>query len=293
MSGRLVTCPSGHRVKPVPVVFGDPLPETIARARRGEVRLGGCQQAPVPVARPAVAHPPDADVSLYAADSWLTREEYDCSWAGEPPGYQIVGNDYYGRNEKILKPDGTMCLAEDVLGWYQITKRYYDRYRKPVMYTETNVFDADEAPTWLWKQWVNVLWMRADGVPVLGFTWYSLIDQIDWDVELAQQRGIINPRPLRPRATSAAGWRQRIGTSFGRFGRITIVPHGELFEVTDEAAGSGWRSRRALAGRTGRASGPGAMPPSGGRPHLHRRIQPAGGGHPRCPRPAMRGAARG
>ena len=47
------------------------------------------------------------------------------------------------------------------------------------MHTETNVFDAKDGPTWLWKQWVNILRMRKEGVPVLGFTWYSLIDQID------------------------------------------------------------------------------------------------------------------
>jgi beta-glucosidase/6-phospho-beta-glucosidase/beta-galactosidase len=120
------------------------------------------------------AHPPDADVCMYLLDNGLTRTEYDWFMAGEPPGYQVMGNDYYGRNERIIKPDGTLCQAEDVLGWYQITKEYYQRYRKPVMHTETNVFDADEASSWLWKQWVNVLRMRADGVPVLGFTWYSL-----------------------------------------------------------------------------------------------------------------------
>jgi beta-glucosidase/6-phospho-beta-glucosidase/beta-galactosidase len=182
------------------------------------------------------AHPPDADVCMYLLDNGMTRAEYEWFMAGEPPGYQVMGNDYYGRNERIIKPDGTLCQAEDVLGWYQITKEYYQRYRKPVMHTETNVFDADEASSWLWKQWVNVLRMRADGVPVLGFTWYSLTDQIDWDVELAHQRGQINAcglydlnRQLRP---VAAAYRALLE----EFGQITIVPHGELFAVTDQPA---------------------------------------------------------
>ncbi len=56
--------------------------------------------------------------------------------------------------------------------------------------------------------------MRADGVPVVGFTWYSLTDQVDWDVELAEQRGRVNacglydldrnPRPVAA-ATAAVG----------------------------------------------------------------------------------------
>ena len=96
------------------------------------------------------AHAPDADVFVYLADNGLTRAEYEWFMKGEPPGYQVMGNDYYGRNECIVLPDGTLTGAEDVLGWYQITKEYYDRYHKPVIHTETNVYDADESPSWLW-----------------------------------------------------------------------------------------------------------------------------------------------
>ena len=182
------------------------------------------------------AHPPDADVYQYMLDNGLTREEYDWFMEGEPPGYQIMGNDYYGKNEKILLPDEKVCTAEDVMGWYLITKEYYERYKKPVMHTETNHFDPKEAPTWLWKQWVNILRMRADGVPVLGFTWYSLIDQIDWDSALGKKRGKVNECGLydlkrKPRPVAAA-YRQLLE----EFGQITIVPHGELFEVTERPA---------------------------------------------------------
>ena len=182
------------------------------------------------------AVPFDAEVDHWMFDNGLTRKEYDWFMAGEPPGYQVMGNDYYGHNEKILKPDGSMCPAEDVLGWYNITRVYYDRYRKPVMHTETNVADNDGAPTWLWKQWMNILKMRRDGVPVLGFTWYSLIDQIDWDSALAKKNNTVNacglydldrnPRPV------ADAYRQLLN----EFGQITIVPHGEMFEVTGEPA---------------------------------------------------------
>ncbi len=182
------------------------------------------------------AHAPDADICLYLMDNGLTRAEYEWFMKGEPPGYQVMGNDYYGRNERILLPSGDTCTGEDVFGWYLITKQYYERYKKPVMHTETNVFDADEAPTWLWKQWMNVLRMRSDGVPVLGFTWYSLIDQIDWDVELAEKRGRVNACGLydldrKPRPVAAA-----YRALLEEFGQITIVPHGEMFEVTNREA---------------------------------------------------------
>ncbi|MGI9091767.1 MAG: family 1 glycosylhydrolase [Gemmatimonadaceae bacterium] len=182
------------------------------------------------------AHVPDADVCMYLMDNGMTREEYDWFMRGEPPGYQVMGNDYYGGNERIHLPDGSICSGTDVFGWYLITRKYYDRYKKPVMHTETNVFDAERAPTWLWKEWMNVLNMRADGVPVLGFTWYSLTDQIDWDVELTQKLGHVNPCGLydlnrKPRPVSAS-YRELLK----EFGQITIVPHGEMFEVTDRAA---------------------------------------------------------
>jgi beta-glucosidase len=46
------------------------------------------------------------------------------------------------------------------------------------MHTETNNIgrSADEAPRWLWKQFLNVRNLREQGVPVLGFTWFSLTD---------------------------------------------------------------------------------------------------------------------
>ena len=78
--------------------------------------------------------------------------------------------------------------------------------------------------------------MRADGVPVLGFTWYSLIDQVDWDIGLSEVRGRINECGLfdmnrQPRPVADA---YRI--LLREFGRITVVPHGELFEITEADA---------------------------------------------------------
>ena len=182
------------------------------------------------------AHPPDAEVAMYLMDGGMTRAEYEWNMAGEPPGYQVMGNDYYGRNEKMRLPDGTEKTAEDVFGWYQITKEYYARYRKPVMHTETNAFEPDECPTWIWKQWLNVLRLRDDGVPVVGFTWYSLIDQVDWDVGLTEKRGKVNEVGLygldrKPKPVEAA-YRLLLET----FGRITMVPHAEMFELTGRPA---------------------------------------------------------
>ena len=97
-------------------------------------------------------HAPEANVLLCLFDNGLTREEFDWFMLGKPPGFQIMGVDYYGRNESMILPDGSMLRAEDLNGWYGTTKQYYFRYQRPVMYTETNVFDPERAPGWLWKQ---------------------------------------------------------------------------------------------------------------------------------------------
>ncbi|MDJ0367525.1 family 1 glycosylhydrolase [Hymenobacter sp. H14-R3] len=182
------------------------------------------------------AHHPEGEVVNYLYDNGMTRKEYDWFMAGEPPGYQVMGNDYYGRNEKIVLPNGDIQTSIDVLGWATITHDYYQRYKKPVMHTETNVFEASEAPSWLWKQWVHILRLRKEGVPVLGFTWYSLIDQIDWETGLAEKKGTVNACGLfdldrKPRAVAEA-----YKMLLQEYGQITIVPHGELFEVTTRPA---------------------------------------------------------
>jgi beta-glucosidase/6-phospho-beta-glucosidase/beta-galactosidase len=182
------------------------------------------------------AKQPDANVLLQMMDAGLKREEYDWFMRGEPPGYQIMGNDYYMTNEQLKLPDGSQGAPQDVLGWYLITKEYYERYGKPVFHTETNLMDAEKAPDWLWKQWANVLRIRRDRVPVLGFTWYSLLDQVDWDIQLREKNDRINAcglydldRRIRP---VGEAYKQLLQA----FGNIAIVPEGEMLELSERPA---------------------------------------------------------
>src|SRR5690606_17686987 len=103
----------------------------------------------------------------------------------------IMGTDYYITNEHIIKTDGKSIGAGDVYGYYVITRQYYDRYHLPVMHTETNRVST-YATEWLWKEWMNLLRLRDDGVPIIGFTWFGLVDMIDWDSALTRRRGHVN-----------------------------------------------------------------------------------------------------
>jgi beta-glucosidase len=129
----------------------------------------------------------------------MTRDEYHFFLDNQLKHHCIMGNDYYVTNEHVVSADGTTKAAGEVFGYHVITSEYYSRYGLPVMHTETNLKqgpNGDEAVQWLHKEWANVLRVRNDGVPILGFTWYSLTDQVDWDTALRETNGRVNPLGL-------------------------------------------------------------------------------------------------
>jgi len=141
----------------------------------------------------------DSEMCEYLMDNGLTRDEYHFFMRSNLKHRCIMGNDYYLTNEHRVAADGTTKSSGEVFGYDEITMQYYERYLLPVMHTETNTREGprgDEAAHWLWKQWANVLHVRNKGVPMLGFTWYSLTDQIDWDVSLREVNNRVNPLGL-------------------------------------------------------------------------------------------------
>src|SRR3954452_12756186 len=141
----------------------------------------------------------DSGMYQYLLDNGMTREEYDFFLTHRLKRWCIMGNDYYVTNEHLVAADGRTRAAGEIFGYATITRQYHERYHLPVMHTETNLQEGptgEEAVSWLWKQWANVLRVRNDGVPVVGFTWYLLTDQVDWDVALREQRGRANPLGL-------------------------------------------------------------------------------------------------
>jgi beta-glucosidase/6-phospho-beta-glucosidase/beta-galactosidase len=104
-----------------------------------------------------------------------------------------MGSDYYGGNEHWVPADGPMKSAGPVFGYAILARQYYERYQLPVMLTETNKMKAEEGPDWLHHQWACVQELRRVAIPVMGFTWYSLLDQVDWDTSLREDNGRENP----------------------------------------------------------------------------------------------------
>ena len=120
-------------------------------------------------------------------------EEYRRFRARKVPDRTILGVDYYEWNEKLIDQEGNRRALGELFGWYVIASQYWERYRRTMMHTETNRIDASDAPRWLWRQWHNVQLLRRSGVPLVGFTWYSLTDQIDWGSALEDAIGRVDP----------------------------------------------------------------------------------------------------
>ena len=143
-------------------------------------------------------YPIGVEMYEYLLDNGMKRDEYH--WFGNNfstylKSRCVMGNDYYITNEHMVHTDGTTSASGEIYGYYVITQQYFNRYKLPVMHSETNILEPLSVD-WLKKQWANAYRLKQDGVPLLGFTWYSLIDQVDWDSALREDAGRINPLGL-------------------------------------------------------------------------------------------------
>jgi beta-glucosidase/6-phospho-beta-glucosidase/beta-galactosidase len=181
----------------------------------------------------------ESEMYEYLMDNGLTREEYHFFLENRMKQHCIMGNDYYITNEHRVSADGNTWPSGEIFGYAEITWQYYDRYRIPVMHTETNLREGDggeDAVNWLWKEWANVLRVRNDGVPITGFTWYSLTDQMDWTSALRNDDHIVDEvglydldRKIRPVGEAykklISDWRDVLPTQSVCLQVPVVMPH--------------------------------------------------------------------
>jgi beta-glucosidase/6-phospho-beta-glucosidase/beta-galactosidase len=108
------------------------------------------------------------------------------------PGQRWLGIDYYPSCEHVIDRSGRQAESRDALGLERLATWYHDRYGIPLFHCETNR-PARHAVDWLRREWHEVLALRSAGVPVHGFTWYSLTDQVDWQYALRVERNAVHP----------------------------------------------------------------------------------------------------
>lgn len=136
-------------------------------------------------------YPLNVPMYTYLLQNGMTPEEYQWFAHNQVKARCVMGNDYYVTNEHLVFPDGHTQAAGEIFGYYVITHQYYRRYKLPIMHTETNI-KMPASKEWLLKQWANVHRLKRDGIPIIGFTWYSLTHQVDWDSALRNDHGVVN-----------------------------------------------------------------------------------------------------
>ena len=135
----------------------------------------------------------------------------------------IVGLDYYQGNERLVHADG----REEVTlrrGFAAIAREFHDRYGLPLMLAETNAPD-EMAASWLTEVWNDTVALLEEGRPIMGFCWYSLTDQVDWDTCLREPNDRVNSLGLvdldrRPRSIHPLYRDLALNAAVGRVERI-------------------------------------------------------------------------
>jgi beta-glucosidase/6-phospho-beta-glucosidase/beta-galactosidase len=66
-------------------------------------------------------------------------------------------------------------------GFAELIRLYHTRYGAPLMITETSAMgDHELRSRWLSSSLAAIKGLRAEGVPVLGYTWFPLFTMVDW-----------------------------------------------------------------------------------------------------------------
>jgi beta-glucosidase len=112
----------------------------------------------------------------------------DLSFFREPRavGQRWLGLDYFRESEQRVALTGRRTSLGDRLGFRGLALEYHRRYRLPIVYRGTHD-TSGRAVRWLGEQWRDLMAVRSAGVPVVGFGWSSLTDQIDGEHSLRRE----------------------------------------------------------------------------------------------------------
>src|SRR6185503_11852394 len=94
------------------------------------------------------AHPLSPPMRDLLRAQGIAKEDIEKLQRRKVPRRSILGVDYYEWNERLIDRQGKALALGELFGWYVIASQYWDRYRRPMMHTETNKMDAHGAPRW-------------------------------------------------------------------------------------------------------------------------------------------------
>ena len=118
--------------------------------------------------------------------------ESDLWWFQENAApLDVVGMDHYPHSEHQWRTgrrgervDETRPLEEQ-LGPAELTRQYFARLGRPMVFSETGAPGDDDRKIWWLDRMVSeIRQVRSEGIPLIGMTWWGLIDQVDWGSNL-------------------------------------------------------------------------------------------------------------
>ena len=88
------------------------------------------------------AHPLSDRMHDLLCQQGISTDDINGLGQRQVPQRSILGVDYYEWNERLIDPSGKPVALGELFGWYVIANQYWERYRRPMMHTETNKPDA-------------------------------------------------------------------------------------------------------------------------------------------------------
>ena len=131
-------------------------------------------------------------MAAFLQDCGVTTNDLSFFRERRATGQRWLGLDYYPTCEHRVSSTGHSTTCRKPFGFRYLASEYYSRYRVPLFHCETNRV-SNLAVDWLEGQWQDITALRTAGIPVMGFTWFSLTDQIDWQHALRVERNEVYP----------------------------------------------------------------------------------------------------
>ena len=118
---------------------------------------------------------------------WLTQHGADPEridrLAGNGVAPDVLGFNYYPGFSTLRfdEAGGPVPVEAGADGLDELARTYATRYGMPLMVTETSRGGPlEERRTWMRQSLAVAEELRADGIPLLGYTWFPFTALIDW-----------------------------------------------------------------------------------------------------------------
>lgn len=130
--------------------------------------------------------------------SWLLRSGVPLKdllgFQANPITLDVLGMNFYPQwstKQIYLDKGGQIAFREtepEGEGFSELIRHYHERYQVPIMITETSALGPDDIRLrWLKSSVASIKTLRAEGVPVIGYTWFPLFTMVDWRYRFANE----------------------------------------------------------------------------------------------------------